>query len=803
MIGPRWKKLLRDLQAAQGRMLMMVLAIAVGVFSVGTILSAYTILTREISRNYLGTNPASALLELNQGVNEPLLAAVRQRPGIEAAQASSTVLARVEVRPNEWMPLLLFVIKDFNAIDINTFQPESGEWPPATGHILLEREALSLANTNVGSAITVAAPGGSKQELMLTGLVHDPGLAPAWQEQSIYGYITPATLAQLNGSPALHILKLVVKDQSSPQAIEAAVSSLAVWLKSQGYMIKEIRIPPPGKHPHQSQMVAILTMMLIFSLLALVLSAILTATMIAGLLAQQVRQIGVMKAIGARSRQIAGMYLVLVVVIGIAAVALGLPPSIAAGRGMAGLVAQLLNFTLYSLDVPAWVYLVQTAAGVLVPFGVALIPIFKATRTTVREAINDFGVSQETFGSRRLDGWLGKIQGFDSTLTMALRNTFRRRARLLLTLTLLAVAGGIFMSAINVKTAWQKNLTDAALDRRYDLEIRLNTSRSKTEILSALNDLPGVQQVEFWNFAPAAAYRPDGLDIVRTYPDGGHGSFTLRSVPADTKMVNLTILEGRWLQPGDRNVVVLNHMALAIFPTIKTGDNLRLNLNGKPADLRVVGIVRELITPASAYVSPETFDEIAGQPGQENAMRIVMTSHDANTRSSIAGAVERALEAQGMSVRVSVLETMLDAAVSGHVYILIVGLIVMSVLIAIVGALGLVSSMGTSVIERTREFGIMRSIGARSGAVLWNVISEGIFIGLMSWVIAVVLSLPLSLMIGRLIGILAFRFPLSLVLSPTAVFIWLGIIVVGSIAASAYPARQASQLTVRETLAYL
>jgi putative ABC transport system permease protein len=803
MIGPRWKKLLRDLQAAQGRMAMMVLAIAVGVFSVGTILSAYTILTREISRNYLGTNPASALVELNPGVDDALLVAVRQRPGIDAAQASSTVLARVEVRPNQWMPLLLFVIKDFNAIDINTFQPESGEWPPASGHILLEREALSLANAKAGSVITVAAPGGSKQQLILTGLVHDPGLAPAWQEQTIYGYITPATLAQLNGSSALHILKLVVKDQSSPTAIEGTVSALAVWLKGQGYKIEEIRIPPPGKHPHQTQMVAILTMMLIFSLLALVLSAILTATMIGGLLAQQVRQIGVMKAIGARSWQIAGMYLVLVVLIGMVAVLFGLPPSIAAGRGMASLVAQLLNFTLYSQEIPTWVYLVQVAAGVLVPFLVALIPIFKATRTTVREAINDFGASQETFGSRRLDGWLGKIQGLDSTLTMALRNTFRRRARLLLTLTLLAVAGGVFMSALNVKTAWEKNLTDAALDRRYDLEIRLNTPRSKTEILSALNALPGVQQVEFWNFAPAAAYRPDGLDIVRTYPDGGHGSFTLRSVPAETKMVKLTLLEGRWLQPGDRNVVVLNHMARAMFPTIKTGDHLQLNVNGKPADLRVVGIVRELITPASAYVSPETFDEIAGLAGQENAMRIVMSSHDATTRSLVAGKVERALEAQGMSVRVSVLETMLDAAVSGHVYILIVALIVMSVLIAIVGALGLVSSMGTSVIERTREFGIMRSIGARAGTVLWNVISEGILIGLMSWIIAVLLSLPLSLMIGNLIGTLAFRFPLPLVLSPAAVVIWLGIIVVGSIAASAYPARQASQLTIRETLAYL
>ena len=662
---------------------------------------------------------------------------------------------------------------------------------------------MSLANANVGAAINVQTPNGSKQAILILGLVHDPGLAPAWQEQTIYGYVTPATLSLLDGSDSLHILKVVVKDPSSVKTIEGTVSGLAVWLKGQGYTVEEVRVPPPGKHPHQTQMVAILTMMLIFSLMALALSAILTATMIGGLLAQQVRQIGVMKAIGARSLQIAGMYLVLIVLIGIAAVALGLPFSIAAGRGLTGVVAQLLNFTLYSVDIPAWVYLVQFAAGVLVPFAVALIPIFKATGTTVREAINDFGTSKETFGSRRLDSWLGKIQGLDSTLTMSLRNTFRRRGRLLLTLSLLAVAGGVFLSALNVKTAWEKNLTNAASDRRYDLEIKLNTPQSEQKILSAVNSLPGVQQVEFWNFAPAAAYRPDGLDIVRTYPDGGHGSFTLRSVPPETEMVKLTLLEGRWLQPNDTDAVVLNHMARALFPTIKAGEDIHLTVNGQPVNLRVVGIVRELITPASAYVTPNTFAEITGTVGQANAMRIVMTEHDARTRSAVAGEVERALEGQGMSVRVSILEAMLDAAVSGHVYILIIALILMSVLIAIVGALGLVSTMGTSVIERTREFGIMRSIGARSGTVLWNVISEGMFIGLMSWVIAVVLSLPLSLMIGRLIGNLAFRFPLPLVLSPSAMLIWLGIIIIGSIAASAYPARQASQLTVRETLTYI
>jgi putative ABC transport system permease protein len=113
------------------------------------------------------------------------------------------------------------------------------------------------------------------------------------------------------------------------------------------------------------------------------------------------------------------------------------------------------------------------------------------------------------------------------------------------------------------------------------------------------------------------------------------------------------------------------------------------------------------------------------------------------------------------------------------------------------------SSMGTSVVERTREFGVMRAIGARSNTILRNIISEGVFIGLMSWLIALPISIPLTYGIGYLVGTMSFRFPLPLVMSPAGLGIWLAVIVIGSIAASAYPAKQAAQLIVHETLAYI
>ena len=104
MNRPRWIKLLRDLRLARGRMVMLVVAIAASIFGVGLMLTTYTIMTREITVNYMGINPGSAFIELDQ-VDETLVAAVRQRPEIADAEATDWITGRVETGPDQWMPM--------------------------------------------------------------------------------------------------------------------------------------------------------------------------------------------------------------------------------------------------------------------------------------------------------------------------------------------------------------------------------------------------------------------------------------------------------------------------------------------------------------------------------------------------------------------------------------------------------------------------------------------------------------------------------------------------------------------------
>ena len=800
MLSPRWKKIAGDVAAARGRFSMMIAAIAMSVCLLTAICAAYVVLTREVSRNYLSTHPASAQLELSN-VDEALVQRVRGRPNIADAQASGVTVARIEVGENEWLPLRLFVVADFQGLRINAFHRESGPWPPPVGSMLIERSALELTGAKVGAAVSVQTANGGRSAIKIAGLVHDPGLAPAWQEQTVYGYITPATLELLGEQPTLQLLKIAIRDgAASAPAIEATARDLVVWLNANDHAVSEIRIPPPLRHPHQSQMTTVLRMLLIFSGCALVLGATLAATMIGGLLAQQVRQIAIMKAIGARSSQIAVLYLFLVGAIGAIAVAIGLPAGLLLGRGFTTLVAQLLNLDIQSFAVQWWILALIVLIGISMPVIAASIPILAAARRTIREAINDHGVAQHGVGLSAADRLVARIRNPDAALTLAIRNTFRRRARLILTLTLLAAAGAMFICCINLKVAWEKNVADAAAQRHYDIEIRLQNWAEQAATLALIAATAGVRQAESWNRIAVAADRGDHLEVARTYPDGGHGSLTLYSAPTSSTLAPTQLVEGRWLQSQDTEGVVLNTQARAqAFPDAKAGDGISLLVAGRPIRVRVVGVVRELLTPAAIYASPEIFDKAVRQTGRINAARIVLDDH--NAAESISHALAKMLEDRGVGVATIITEKRFGMAQAGHVYILVLALAAIALAMAVVGLFGLATSLSASVIERTREFGVMRAIGARSSDVLKTVLIEGMLIGALSWVIAVVLSIPLSIQVGKVLTSISQQ-PLVLMPSVQAAGIWLGLVLIGSALAGQLPARRASALTVRETLRY-
>ena len=798
-IDTRWKKTLRDITGYGGRALALVVALSVGIFTVSTMLGAYGIVSREITVNYVETNPASATIEVDE-VSPSVLKTARSFPGIAVAEPRAVVEARAKVG-NEWVRMLLFVVDDFDGMRLNTFARDSGAWPPPAGSMLIERQAAGFLRAREGGSVTVKTPHGSPREVPIAGVVHDTTLAPAWQEQTGYGYITLATLASLGEPPVLDELRVLLDgNPMSTAVIDAKAEELANVLQAQGVEVRSVKVPPPGQHPHQRLMLSSLRMFLTFSSMALLLSVILVAAVLAAMLARQVREIGIMKAVGARSGQIAQMYGALLLALGGVSLAIGLPLGIIAAKRLSQMMADTMNFTVTSSSVPTWVYAILIGSGLFLPLAVSLPTIVRASRITVREALGTVGVNG-SFGAGRFDQALTALGGVALPYLLATRNTFRRRGRLIVALALLTAGGGLLMTALNVRDGWRAMADRVKTDRFYDAEFLLSEPVPTSRIESALASVRGIREFEVWGYSQTAFARDGRIDVMRTYPDRGHGSFALFGVPPQTKMIKFPVIEGRWLASDDTDAIVLTPAMFRQIPTAKIGDKILLSIAGRSTAWRIVGVAMAVGGGGMAFVSSAGYARVSGTEETGSDIRLATSTDTAEERGRVIRAAEHALDQAGIGLQRSMPLDRLHAAMIGHVEVPVGMLVAASVLLALIGGLGLASMMTVNVLERTRELGVMKAVGAMPAVILKVIVGEGVLIAAMSWLLALILSLPLTRAVGLLAGTM-FGAPLPFTVSIFAAAIWLGLALVIAVAASAAPALRAARLVVREALAY-
>lgn len=779
----RWMKLWRDLVAERARYGLMLLAVAVSLTAFGAVLGVRDVLQREMARNYLGTRPAHATLELPQGVSVALLDRVRQRQDIELAEAGDVIQARALVK-NEWLPLLLFVVDDFKSFQLNRFTPAEGSFPPPAGQLLIERSAVGVLGAGVGDRVTLKLPGGSPVDLPVAGLVHDPSLAPAWQERSGYAYASRQTLASL-GVPAVHELRVRFKNVAETMpAIQSAAESLAAALSAVGASVSEVRVPPPRRHPHQTQMETVLLLLLIFSALSLILSGILTATALNALLARQMREIAVMKTLGARTGQLAVMYGGLVAALGLAGLLIAGPLAALALRPFARGVALLLNLQLDGLQPAAWVFAVQALAALTVPLAIACVPIWQACRITIRQAMDNHGVGSTSL-RRASANW-----------PMAWRNLVRRPTRLILTLGLLMAGGAMFMTALNVSSSWDRTIDKVYATRHYDIEIR-TAGAMPADAVARASSLPGVRAVEAWGHVDAAFARAGHIDVSHAYPDRGHGTMSLMAPPRGSRMVSFPVLSGHWLAEGDpAHAVVLNHAAARQSGGAKVGDSILLSLGGVTSQWTLVGIVEEVGASGVAYVSTQGLAMLAPSAAGARILRIASDAANAEQRAKHIQALDRTLSDWGLTVQSARPLSELRTAMGDHIQILIRALISLAAVMAIVGGLGLASVTSINVLERTRELAVMKTLGATPARLVRMVLQEARWLALSSWLLAWMASLPLTWFLNDWIGQLGFVAPLPFTVSAMAAGAWLLMAVALAWLAARIPAASAGNTPI-------
>jgi putative ABC transport system permease protein len=800
----------------------MVLAVAVGLVSVGALLTAYAMINREAAASYTATNPASATLEIDGEVDDELLAQVRRAPWIVDAAARQTVVARVRVG-EEWRRIVLYVIDEDDPMRVAKVDVERGAWPPPADGILIERSAVDVLGTAIGGTLTVDAPGGPPTPITVTGVVHDAAQAQAWQERAGYGYLTPAGLARLGATTRMDQLKIVIADTAggvtqrprhgasvtapagSRQAtIDARATELAALLTAHGYPVKHIDVPPPGQHPHQRQVNTLIVLFLGAAVAGLLVAAVVVATTLGGILSQQVRQIGVLKTLGATTGQLLGIYLLLTTAIALVGVALATGPAVAAGMAITDATARRLNIDLIDRSVPAWVLATTAAVGLAVPLLVALVPLTRAARVTVRTALDSYGAPNMS-GRRRLGRWLPRLTR-PSTFVLALRNAARRRGRLVLTLGLLTASGALFTAGVNTALAYSTWVENGVARSAHQAEIRLDQPVPIDRLKAALATVDSVTGIEPILTLPAAEATAGQFEISRTYPDAGHGSFSIMAVAADSPMYRPDVVSGRWLRPTDHNAIVISQNAAQRFGDAGPGTEIKLDVAGHDTTWQVIGIINDP-RGTGAFTSAGALDAIVGFPATANALWLATGTTNTTGTGSGAGAAatlaaaERALANAGIGVAVSTTVAGMQDTLDNHVLILITAAIVLGLVLGTVGVFGLASSMSIAITERTRELGVMQAIGATPRMVRHIVLTEGLLIGLAGALAAVLIGIPAAAGLGRVLEQLSFG-PLPLTVSAPGTIGWILLATAAAALATWGAARRAGRMSIRETLSY-
>jgi putative ABC transport system permease protein len=810
-------KLRRDLRASWSRFVLMVIAIAVSLTVFGGVLAAWAAIGRETSGAYMSTEPGSATIVLEHGVDDgqmaAIAAAVRRRPGVLEATGRAQFSSEVKVNGQSRVsPLQVFVAAPDDPMRMVKFDlRQQGSWPPPPGEIFITGDSLTLLDTAVGDTVTIKTPSGDPVRLRVAKTVYDPSLAPSPQEQAGHGYLSTASLATSGNKPLLDQLKLQVAEpgQTVPSrdrdTVVAVAGDVGAWLQREyGLTAAEIQVPKPYAHPHQYQADVLLLSLLGGGAVALLLSTILVAVMLNNLFTQQIPQIGIMKAIGARSGSIGRLYLAMTLLVTVTATLLALVPGLLIGRGLLDMVLRMLGIKPISLAPAWWAYAVFVGVGLGLPPLLALVPLVKASRTTVRAAIDHHSGSAKPSAAAGVLARLGRIRRLDRGLLMALRNTVRRPARFWLSVGLLASAGTVFVAGMSLRDSMDAQTEEQNKLRTWDVDVSLASPASVDQVTALVERLPGISRVEGWNVVATGVARPgQQVPVTRTYPDQGHGRIGVTAIPAGTVMFKTPkLLEGRWLNPGETGAVVINQITRKdAVPDIHAGDTVQLFIGGKSTSWRIVGIVEER-QGSGVYTTAEGFADTMGQPQRANQLRIATDSHDERTRTAVADAVDQTLADAGINVGVAASVSRAEASAAGHAGPLVTIFMLIAIAMGVVGTIGLASTMSANILDRIREFGVMHAIGARPKAVRRIVIAEGVFLALASCLVAAIPALGLTKALGTGLGNLFMNAPVPFRISTLAVGIWLVLVVLGAALATDTAATRASRITVREALTY-
>jgi putative ABC transport system permease protein len=808
----RWRsaqthKSVADIVKRRTHSLLVMFAIALAVGG----LVAVTVADQGLSAAYAftvraqGTRP-DVVVAVDRADDE-LVAEVGRLPNVATVQQATTMSTEwhVATAPGH-VSFTVISYPDLARVALTPFELLQGRYPGA-GEIVMEFGDSALQPFGLGDTVTVDTAGGTVS-LRVVGIARTSGLNPAITDKAV-GYMSSAGLQRLPAytyEPGQVPRQPLLTQQLSvklwaPAEFQGAADSVVSVVRARGDNV--LAVFPPEQGAPISQLRGVFSLVRVLLAVAVLLAAILLLNTITALVTEQVAIIGTMKALGATRGRIVRGYLTTVALYSAVATPLGVGVGIGGGWLLTSKLAAAIPLATGPFSVSPGVVVLGIGVGFGVPAIAALIPLWLGTRISVREALAAWGVASveaaQAGAASRLLGRLARVARVPHTFSLGLRGLFRKPWRAALSVTTVSVAAMSFLVVQTMAASVSATIASVWGNFDADVEVYVGDPHSYSTVAALLSTVPDVGRIErvAWRGVPST-----------------WGKLALWGVEPDSQLYHHQLVSGRWFTDGDTGVVVLDDQ-FAHRAGLRIGSMLPLTAPGGTGQVNwtVIGTVHEPVddlSQAGAVVVPVSqLHQFAGATAvgiADFTDRIIVQSKDRSTAGvdRLTRAIDTVGRAAGPGRDGPIAEVFMfrDEVTrqQRNFTPLYAMLIAVAVVVAIVGALGLADALGSSVVDRQKDIGLLRALGAtgrRVAEVFWV---EALVIGALAWLVACLAGVPLAFLF---VGLFQRRvMPVEFRFEPLAFAAALAATLAVATLASVGPALKAAALRAVDLLRY-
>jgi len=790
VLSASWHKSVRDLTGRRARAAFAVATLALAVASI-SFLAIPTLIDRAMQDEVRDGRLADVTLALRPvELTDDQIAALATLPGVAGVEATSSIDARVLIGERR-APARVIGVRDFATQEVDVVRIESGSLP-GDGELVADVQDanVGLYDGEAGDEVTVLSATGEDATLRLTGRARSlPGGEYVQDNNVIVLYATAATVADLSGEAGVDRLALRL-DDPGPDAAEATIEAVRAQLEGVPGFRGVANLPAvraPGDWPGKADTEAFARFLSALTVLALLSAVVLISSTMSTLVAEQTREIGIMRAVGARRRQVAAVYLRTTLLLGGIAALVGAALGVLLANLLASYFASLFWVVDVDFGVDPVVLAVSLLVGLLAPPLAALPAIRRGLRVDLREALEASG---STFGGQGpTDRVLRRARFLPRPMQIGLRNVGRRKRRSLATALIVALAVGNLLAVLGVAAAATEASRRSWGSHLEDLQVATGgRDLFDAEAEQAIRATPGVAEAE-----PV---------LKTTVLLDGRDAFVwgLESDP----LLDHRLADGRWFtaaEDRDEARVAVVERNIAQLLDIGVDDEVTIESAAGRTDFRVVGLADNQQEDGTAvYVPLTTARALIDQPAGANAYWIRAESPEPAVVDRTTTLVEDRLAALGYEVETEVSYVAeQDEVAANRSLTTTIGLL--GFLIVAMSMVGLANAITTNVLERTREIGIVRCIGARGRDVRRIFTTEGVAIAVVGWVIGIPLGYAFTRLLVWLIWEVA-EVRIPVLFPPANVLVALAGTVVLSLLVLHLPVRRAVRFRPGDALRY-